>query len=158
MLMFTGVAMLAPSLAYSSFLHLKKLRTKPHEVTTINTVAIWAMLTLIPLSIVFQSTFLGYATFSIIFTFLGFRMRFFGLGIGLGWENDAAMETSALSAGIIVGLFAIIKSSGIRSHYLAPFASAIQILGGNIIYLANLIRSSEYYRWNSRYFYTFRNF
>jgi hypothetical protein len=40
-------------------------------------------------------------------------MLFFGLGIGVGWDDEKSMEISTITASIIVSIFVMIKSSGI---------------------------------------------
>ena len=99
-----------------------------------------------PITILVQSTFLGYMCFSVIFTLLGFRMVFFGLGIGLGWDNENACENSVKSTFVIIATFIIVGSNYEVEYYLKPFASAICVLGSNIHLLGLLIISSKYYR------------
>lgn len=80
-------------------------------------------------------------------------MEFFGLGIGIGWDDDKHMLKSAISAFCILALYIILKLCGVPKWYVEPFSSAICILGGNILFLAYWIMSSKYYHddWNGRY-------
>ena len=86
-----------------------------------------------------------------LFTILGFRMIFFGLGIGIGWDDDATMERSAASSAVILAFYVGIRLSDAQEMYLDPFRSAICVLGGNILFLAHLIMSSRYYSFDGLY-------
>ena len=89
--------------------------------------------------------------FANVFALLGFRMVFFGLGIGLGWDSSDEMERSAYSSALIlVGYFWIKFCSNMPDRVINPFKSAVCVLGSNILFLAMLILSSRYYSKNSR--------
>jgi len=86
---FAGITFAMPMFFYSTYIHTKNLRSsgKSKEIV-INLYMLWLVLFWIPVCVRHQSTLVGYMCFIVIFTFLGFRMVFFGLGIGLGWEDD----------------------------------------------------------------------
>ena len=73
-------------------------------------------------------------------------MVFFGLGIGLGQDNDNACENSVKATFVLIVTFIIVGSNFEVDYYLQPFASAICVLGSNIHLLGLLIISSKYYR------------
>jgi hypothetical protein len=74
-------------------------------------------------------------------------MVFFGLGIGIGWNDSDQMVRCAQTAALILGFYYYIRIFGnVSDFFLEPFKSAICVLGGNILYLAMLIMSSRYYR------------
>ena len=137
---------------YSMYLHVSKLRVKVDENIAANLILVWDMLIIIPIAIILQSTFLGYMAFCILFTILGFRMMFFGLGIGLGWDDNATMERSASSSAFILACYTGFRlTDDIEPKYIDPFRSAICVLGGNILFLAMLIMSSRYYSFDGLY-------
>ena len=141
-----GVLALPLLFGYSTALHTKKFRpTKNGKDVTANLFCVWMILTCIPAAIKFESTFIGYVVFAQVFYMLGFRMAFFGLGVGLGWDDDAAMERSSASSFAIILLYIILRVSEVNEDYLKPFSSPICCLGGNILYLSMLIMSSQYY-------------
>ena len=79
---FSGLAFVIPMWTYSKSLHTRSLRRKKSFNLVLNLVLLWIITFTIPAAIVFQSTFLGYICFSILFSLLGFRMDYFGMGFG----------------------------------------------------------------------------
>ena len=93
MIVVSGMFMLTLAYGYSTYLHTRKIRSDgKHKDLVLNMVMVWYVLCAVPMAILMQSTFLGYVTFSIVFTLLGFRMIFFGLGIAIGWDDEDTME------------------------------------------------------------------
>ena len=70
---------------------------------------VWIISIFIPCAIIFQSTFYGYLVFALVFTLLGFRMIFFGIGIAIGWDNKEFMEKSAVSSFCIIIVYTILR-------------------------------------------------
>jgi hypothetical protein len=135
------------AILYSTFLHALKLRSPPEKNMIVNMIMVWVIFSMVPIAICIKSVFLGYMVFIAVFTLLGFRMVFFGLGIGLGWDDDETMERSATTTFSILTTYIILRLTGLEQSYLYPFRSAICVLGGNILFLALLIMSSKYYQW-----------
>ena len=141
-----GIMALPLLFGYSTILHAQQFRPTPDgKDKTINLFMIYMIITCVPAAIIFQSTLIGYMVFMIIFTLLGFRMVFFGLGYSLGWENEQTMECSSLASLCIVIVYIILRVCEVKQEYLKPFSSSICILGGNILYLSLLIMSSDGY-------------
>lgn len=91
MICLTGMVIIKGMVVYSSVLHSRKIwEFRANVVDTYKTQTVFqimAILSYVPLAIVFQSTFMGYITFGLIFNLIGFRMTFFGLGYMLGFDN-----------------------------------------------------------------------
>jgi len=136
---------------YSKYLHTGKLRVKVNEEIAINLILVWSLLIVVPIAIKLQSTFLGYISFIFLFTILGFRMVFFGLAVGIGWDDNKAMERCASSAAFILLVYIGIRLTEAQERILDPFRSAVCVLGGNILFLALLIMSSRYYSYDEEY-------
>jgi hypothetical protein len=134
---------------YSAFLHIAKLRVAFDANLAANLILVWVILIVVPIAIKIESTFLGYISFMCLFTILGFRMFFFGLGIGIGWDDEATCERSASSSAFILACYIGFRLADESAQYLNPFRSAICVLGGNILFLAMLIISSTEYHYKA---------
>jgi hypothetical protein len=78
----------------------------------------------------------------------GFRIVFFGLGYGLGWDDEKTMESSAFCSFVFLLIYIPLRLylPEEAERFLKPFASSVTILGGNILLLAHLIMSSYAYK------------
>ena len=145
MITLTGMLIGAGLFWYSTLLHTKKIKSKKDPKIVIDLFIGWIMLCFFPIAICLQSTFFGYVVFAALFSLLGFRIIFFGLGIGLFWESDDEMAKSFFVSFNILLVFITIRACGINSYYLKPFVSPICIFGTNIMFLSLLVMSSRYY-------------
>ena len=128
---------------YSVLLHTKRIRGFKLK-DYVSHILVWYIFCSAPIAIVMQSTFFGYIVFSCVFTLLGFRMMFLGLGYALGWDEEKVMESSAMSAFFLIAVYIPLRLylPEDDQKYIQPFSSAVTILGGNILLLAHLIMSS----------------
>lgn len=149
MIALTGIIFKAPMFFYSSMLHTKKLRKVPDgEEVAFNFFLVWAISIHISLAIVFQSTLLGYVVFGIIFNIVGFRIWFFPGCIVFGWRNEEDLIKSLIAAYFIVFGYIGLRIADFDPYYIEPFSSSCCVLGGNGIFLALLIMSSDDLRHN----------
>ena len=141
----SGLVFACPMIMYSTKIHTRKLRNSNNGDLLANLIMLWAISYFAAAAVIFQSTLYGYIVFSLVFTLLGFRMFFFGLGVTIGWDNCDALSKSMRSSFLILLIYTIIRWCGVRTLYLAPFSSAICVLGANCLFLAKLIKSSTHY-------------
>ena len=90
----------------------------------------------------------GYLIFALFFWLAGFRIYVFGLAICFGWEDEDVMIKGVVSSAIILTVYVILRLCGVSNYIIDPFASAIQVLGTNIVCMGLMIITSDwhYYR------------
>jgi uncharacterized membrane protein YhaH (DUF805 family) len=147
MLALMGRIFVAGIQIYGTSLHTKRLRGIDKE-TIVNLSIFWNLVCMIPMAIKFQSTAFGYLTFFCVFTLLGYRMMFFGLGYACGWDDKRKLESCAFCTFIMLLVYIPerIMMPEQSIYWLGPFSSAICVLGGHVLYLAFLIMSSREYK------------
>lgn len=147
MIVFSGVCILPVAFGYSTKVHTRKIRSDGKKTELmVNFIMVWLLLSMIPVAIFSQSTLIGYLCFCIIYTLLGFRIIFFGLGYALGWDSENALENSVKATFIIIVSYISVGIYFKVEYYIQPFASAILVLGSNIHLFGLLIISSKHYR------------
>lgn len=63
----------------------------------------------------------------------------------LGWNNKETMVKCYNTSIYLLLAYGIAKYLQIPSYYLDPYASAVQVLSANILFLASLIMASRHY-------------
>jgi len=104
MLALMGFIFLVGVISYSTLLHTKRIRGFRVE-KYLNYMLVWYILCAGPVTVVMQSTFFGYMVFACVFTLFGFRIAFFGLGYGLGWDDEKTMESSAFCTFVLLIIY-----------------------------------------------------
>ena len=148
MIAVSALVLLAVGLGYSTMLHGKAVevwlerttRQRPALRQVLTSVAsLWPVSVLAPLAIMHESRLLGYAATACVLSALG-------LNAGVGWccyfigfDSDDAMLRTAVACGVSLGGMLSARWAGLEPAYLAPFRSAVSVLGGIGHYLAMLL-------------------
>ena len=158
MIAVSGLVFLAAGLGNSTMLHGKAVevwlerttRQRPALRQVLTSVAsLWPVSVLAPLAIMHASRLLGYAATACVLSALG-------LNAGVGWccyfigfDSDDALLRTAVACGVsLVGMLSA-RGAGLEPAFLAPFRSAVSVLGGIGHYLAMLLLCNRTGHWRS---------
>jgi hypothetical protein len=144
----TGMALTGPALAYTTFRHACKLKGGD-KMALPRMVSAWVAITVAPLAMAHDSNLLGYASVIAFYATLGFRVAAYGLCYCVGFEDEDAMQRSAVTSFLllcITGGARFLNNTFSLGGHFAPFRSAVSVFGGVVLFLALLIMSSRYYR------------
>jgi hypothetical protein len=153
----TAIALTPVCWAYSSLVN-AGVALKIKKESLVQLISLWAIVTMIPAIITYESQLLAFLFVAAIYSFLGFSFICFGLCYAIGFESKNALHRIIVVSFLITNLFAVLKYVGIQDQYpiIRIFSNAIAVQGNLTLNLGLLIFASEFDR-SARYNYYSRN-
>jgi len=98
-----------------------------------------------PLAVFYNSTMMGFFTVLPLYGLLGFFVSASTLCYVIGFNDKDSLERSVVTSAILVVAFTLIKMIRIKSMFISPFVSAVNIMGCVTYFLGLLISSTAYH-------------
>jgi len=145
----TGLFLTIPAYIYSWGLHCP---IELNENVMIFNV-MWINLYYLPISIIYNSSFLAWIFVISLFNCLGFSLICSGLCYYIGFDDRDKLYRCSVSSIILQIIFISMKIIGINSDIISLYQSPFITFGSVILHLALLIISSKYYVSSKNYMY-----
>jgi len=137
----TSVGVGCLGLAYSALRH-SKGQAKGDRNILYN---LYAVLTLLPLALIFHSQLIAFAVVTSLYYLLGFSVVCGGLCWFIGFEKEETMARAASCSALILTLLVVVRlnvdSDSIYNEALEPFRAPLSIYGSIVLDIALLIIS-----------------